>query len=89
MFWSRILPEAKLTLDAEPAAFRRGGERFAKRLPTPEEVKIDLQLAMMEAQHEQRRDQLRRKGLYMKAAAWALTYVGGVAMIWAVIQLFG
>ena len=57
--------------------------------PVETRSKLDLQLASMEAEHEQRREKLRRKALYLKAAAWALTYISGVAVIWAVIRLLG
>ena len=89
MFWNRIMPDGPPTLDAEPNAFLRGGRRLAEKLPTPEEVKLDVQMAMMASQHAQRRERLKRKALYLKAAALALTYIGGVAVIWAVIRLLG
>jgi hypothetical protein len=89
MFWNRILPDSRMTLEESPSPLSRPTRRVRPQRPRPEEIKLDMQLALAEIAGERRREALRRKGVCLKAAAWALTYVSAMATIWAVLRLFG
>ena len=90
MFWCAFLSEGRRRLDFTPAPLRRGAADAGERLAgDADPAELDAQLAAFEADHQRRRRCLRRKAIYLKAAAWALTYISGVALIWAVIKLIG
>jgi hypothetical protein len=93
MFWARFLPENSSGLDAAagpaPKVSRLPRPKEDHREPSPEQVALDLRLAALEAEQQQRRERIERRGLYLKALAWTLAYAAGVAILWVVIRLMG